>query len=290
MLCRYCNKECSSNGALAIHESCCKSNSHRSVYFCSFCNRELTNVGANVKIHEETCYANPNRIDFSRAGFYVEPKPGGWKCDSCDLVFRTRRELHSHYKEYNDHRIRKKCVAVKSVMRCCYCGKEWLTTNSGHTAHENYCFSNPNRVIHKSHPQIAESIAKISSTAKANKLSGGYRKGSGRGNKGIYKGYYCDSSWELAFVIYNIDHNIEFERNLKRFQYSFNGEVHEYIPDWIIDDYYVEIKGYWTEQWQAKLDQFPKNEKLRVIDKNGILPYIEYVEYVYGKDFTRLYE
>ena len=37
---------------------------------------------------------------------------------------------------------------------------------------------------------------------------GGYRKGSGRRKKGWYKGFWCDSSWELAWVIYQIEHDI----------------------------------------------------------------------------------
>ena len=31
-----------------------------------------------------------------------------------------------------------------------------------------------------------------------------------RSKKGFYKGFYCGSSYELAYVIYNIDHNIPF--------------------------------------------------------------------------------
>lgn len=35
-------------------------------------------------------------------------------------------------------------------------------------------------------------------------VGGGYRKGSGRGKKGRYKGYWCDSSWELALNLKEI--------------------------------------------------------------------------------------
>lgn len=72
--------------------------------------------------------------------------------------------------------------------------------------------------------------------------SGGYRKGSGRGKRGTYKGYYCDSSWELAFVIYNLEHEIEFTRNRKKFKYLFEGKEHYYMPDFVINGSFVEIK------------------------------------------------
>ena len=114
-----------------------------------------------------------------------------------------------------------------------------------------------------------------------------YHKGSGRGKKGTYKGYYCDSSWELAYVIYNLDHNIKFERNEEFFPYEFNGEQHNYKPDFIENGIYVEIKGYFTEQVKAKEKAFPF--PLKYLDTNGIKSYIDYVEKVYGKDYIRLY-
>ena len=57
---------------------------------------------------------------------------------------------------------------------------------------------------------------RISQSGRVNKLAGGYRRGSGRGKKGWYKGYWCDSSWELAWVIYSLEHGVEFTRNWKK--------------------------------------------------------------------------
>lgn len=127
---------------------------------------------------------------------------------------------------------------------------------------------------------------KISEKAKLN--NGGYRKGSGRGKKGYYKGIWCDSSWELAFVIYNLDHGINFTRNTLGFTYTFKDSIHRYYPDFKVGDTYFEIKGYLTEQYTEKLRQF--SEKLKVIDKHEIKPYLEYVTSRYGKNFIRLYE
>ena len=61
-------------------------------------------------------------------------------------------------------------------------------------------------------------------------VGGGYRKGSGRGKKGRYKGYWCDSSFK-------------FERNSESFKYNFQGKDHKYYPDFKIDDTFFEIKG-----------------------------------------------
>jgi hypothetical protein len=60
-----------------------------------------------------------------------------------------------------------------------------------------------------------------------------YSRGSGRGKKGWYRGYWCDSSYELAFVIYTLDHGLagKFERNWESFTYTFRGKVRRWIPD-----------------------------------------------------------
>lgn len=38
---------------------------------------------------------------------------------------------------------------------------------------------------------------------------------------GYYKGHYCGSTYELVYTIYNLDHNIQFERNKKGFPYVY---------------------------------------------------------------------
>lgn len=205
---------------------------------------------------------------------------------------------------------------------CKFCGKECKNANS-HRNHERLCPSNPERnyvshtIGHKAWnkgltKETSESVAKFSKTyserysgennywygrhhsdetiKKMKKTCGGYRQGSGRGKHGWYKGYYCDSSWELAFVIYNLDHNIKFERNNKVFTYNYNNEVHTYMPDWLIDNKYVEIKGFCDDQWKTKLSQFPEEETLIVLTKIEMQPYIDYVIEKYGKDYIKLYE
>lgn len=114
------------------------------------------------------------------------------------------------------------------------------------------------------------------------------RQGSGRGKRGRYKGYWCDSSWELAFVIYNLEHKIDFKRNTQGFEYEFNGKIRKYYPDFIIDDCYYEIKGHLNEQGLAKINSF--KHSIKVIDKKEISKYLSYAENKYGKDFVKLYE
>lgn len=61
-----------------------------------------------------------------------------------------------------------------------------------------------------------------------------------------------------------------------------------YLPDFIVDGEYVEIKGYDTNEWQAKLEHFP--HKLTVLYENDVKKYINYAQTTYSKDFTTFYE
>lgn len=46
---------------------------------------------------------------------------------------------------------------------------------------------------------------------------------------GWYKGHHCDSSWELAYLMYHLDNNISIERNNNKFfEYQFEGRVHKF--------------------------------------------------------------
>jgi hypothetical protein len=133
-----------------------------------------------------------------------------------------------------------------------------------------------------------EELRKKKISEKMKLVGGGYRKGSGRGKKGWYKGYWCDSSWELAWVIYQLEHGIEFSRNEEQFKYVYGNVVRHYIPDFKILDTYIEIKGYDNDQWQNKLSQFP--HKLQILYEDDMKPMLEYAYTKYGKHFIELYE
>ena len=134
-------------------------------------------------------------------------------------------------------------------------------------------------------------IASFKATQQKNKKSGGPRKGGGHGKHGWYKGYWCDSSWELAWVIYNLDHGIKFERCKEKFEYEFEGKKYNYYPDFKLENgTYVEIKGYSTSRWCAKSDQVSPKISLYVIDRQKIQMFIDYVKSKYGKDFIKLYQ
>ena len=124
--------------------------------------------------------------------------------------------------------------------------------------------------------------------------NGGYKKGSGRGKSGWYKGYWCDSTWELAWVIFNLDNGIIFKRFDNNFEYVYENKTYKYYPDFILDDNktIIEIKSYETEKDLCKYTGVDyRIFNLKILKKSDIEPLINYVKVKYQlKNISVLYE
>lgn len=106
-----------------------------------------------------------------------------------------------------------------------------------------------------------------------------------RSHWGTYRGIHCDSSWELAFLVYNLENGIDIKRNTKPFLYKYDGFEHHYYPDFVIGNTFYEIKGYMTEQAMFKIEQARNVSDIVLIQKDEIQPYLKYVIDKYGEDF-----
>lgn len=104
---------------------------------------------------------------------------------------------------------------------------------------------------------------------------------------GWYNGIHFDSSWELAFIIYHLEHNILLKRNYRGFPYIFNGKQHIYYPDFVINGIFYEVKNFKTNIVLAKLNQFPADLKLVVLYKEDMKVYLEYCINKYGPNFWK---
>lgn len=104
----------------------------------------------------------------------------------------------------------------------------------------------------------------------------------GRGKKGWYKGFYCSSTYELAFIIYCLDNNIPVKKYKGYYLYEYKNKTHRYYPDFIINDTIVEIKGFWTEQVEAKT-QSVKDKHIMVLYKKDMKDVFDYIKEKYDK-------
>lgn len=109
---------------------------------------------------------------------------------------------------------------------------------------------------------------------------------------GYYKGIYCGSSWELAFLIFNLDAGKKVERCQITIPYEYNGEQHNYFPDFIMDNVIYEIKGFENEDVKIKTQAtIHAGFEIVVLRKKEINPIIKDLKKRYGvKDITVLYD
>ena len=155
-----------------------------------------------------------------------------------------------------------------------------------------YC-GQPLQFEHKNQAYCSEQCRKYGQSASAyNKLHSVDTSKHWRGNFkwGRYKGFWCDSSWELAFVMYCLDNNINIVQNHDSFEYIYSNNIHRYTPDFIVNNVYIEIKGYYTSKDKEKLLQFPKHLNIVLITNKDVQKYIKYAKLTYGNNFFNLYD
>lgn len=258
---------------------------------CRYCGRVINGNNGQLLIHEKYCSANPNRLNAKKQYTFICEKCGKeYTLDLTDTEYKNKK-----YKKYcsracanarilsNDTKLKiSQSVSrlVKEnpnlfkqkpykVYKCKECGKEYTLNEQEHMGFKNrsYCSLECKTKYLASHV-------------------GGYRKGSGRGKSGWYKGIHCDSSWELAFVIYHLDNGMNIKRCKDYRKYIYEGKEHVYIPDFVTDLGIIEIKGYKTKQWEVKEQA---NPDIKVLYKEDIKFYLDYVIKKYGKDYIKLY-
>ena len=134
--------------------------------------------------------------------------------------------------------------------------------------------------------QCGHIIGTLTKHNKGSNLGGGYRlNGHRKSYKGYYKGIYCDSTYELAYLIYCLDHNINIKRCTEVFEYEYNGKKHKYHPDFVVEEELVEIKGYRTEVVDIKLESF--NKPIKILYYSDLINMFNYVAIAYGKKYNK---
>lgn len=287
-VCYFCNREFSSQPPLAAHIKRCPNNIFKNLsndikeytFVCEKCGKTFT------KMMSEYSY---ELLKFrGRLSKYCLRSCANSRLVTEEVKEKIRNGVKSFNKDYPYFNI----LIAKRIINTL---EEYKKLSDKDI--ENYLNSfNKNKICKycvKSFTYIkGESISSIycSSECKHKYLSehtGGYRKGAGHGKSGWYNGIYCDSSWELAFVIYHIDNGLNIKRCKERRKYTFNGKEHIYIPDFVTDNGIIEIKGYKTAQWLEKENQ---NPDIKVLYKDDIKFYIDYAVKHYGKNYIKLYD
>ncbi len=266
------------------------------MFYCKFCNREFQLKSSHTQHEKYYCKLNPNRQQANLTTHYVNHHKT--ECSKCGKMFdvaNIKRHESACGKPFLSRRV------THDGLECEFCKKICKNKNSL-AQHELRCPKNPNRKAYDSFigfmanetiEEKAKRFEDAHNTLKQRLASGEIKYNSQicyNYKYGTYKGYHCDSSWELAFVIYHLDHNIVIVKNDTPFLYMHNGISHTYYPDFIIDDVYYEIKGYFDDKTLSKIRDFPNDKQLIVLDYAKVKKYLDYCEATYGKDYIRLYD
>jgi hypothetical protein len=120
--------------------------------------------------------------------------------------------------------------------------------------------------------------------------SGGYRPRSGRSKSGYYKGIYCGSTYELCWVIYNLDYNIKFSR----FEGLLESQDLKYYPDFLLEDgkTIVEIKGFEKQESVNKKTKLAESfgYSVKVLRFDDLEFAFNYVKEKYTDKYHSLYD
>lgn len=159
------------------------------------------------------------------------------------------------------------------ICNCEYCGKEFKKSERNKSKFcSNECMK-------------ASRHKKLSNIAKKSNFGGYYENSIKKHHHGNYKGLHYDSSWELAYIIYCLDHNIEIKRCDEIRYYEINGIKKKYIPDFIVNNEIIEIKGYFNKISQIKAEQ---NPDIKILMKNDMKQYITYAQRTYGNNYWEI--
>ena len=252
------------------------------------CNNEHDGSYGNGKFCCKACAAHVRSLNSAKSakknGHKHAPKNflperaefGKWKCDQCGQIFETRAKLYEHKHEvHHIQSVWNKGLTAETDARV-KAGKDALNEGlkSGRIKP-----SFLGRTLTKQHKD------RIVATYEKNRIINKYR--------GFYKGIYFQYSFELAWLVWNLEHNIKVERCKESFEYydSQQKKIRRYYPDFVLEDgTIIEIKGRVTQNVLDKQDAMINvfHRKYKLLTKPLIQYCLDYCVEKYGKDFIQV--
>ena len=249
---------------------------------CEYCGQEVS--ASNYSKHLRRHQNHPET--FGKTIYHLDHDD--LFCKFCGKECKNKKSLVQH--EIRCHK-----NASRINVKPSYGMKGKTAWNKGLTKETDERVKQSSETYHKNHelglhnpsfnPMSVPEIRKKHKLSMKKAYSNYTRRTPGKFKYGYYKGVWCDSSWELAYLVYALEHGSNIIRNKEGFKYIWKGDYHTYFPDFYNPESntYIEIKGYKSDRDIAKISQF-KN-KLILIEKTDIAPILDYVEDKYGKNF-----
>lgn len=273
-ICKYCGKSFDSGRALGSHYLHCNKNPNITEMIEKRANTKRERFGKHLMI----LYCKNCGKEYQLYISDREYKTGKYKtCCSTECS----HQLSSKNRDL-DTINKKKSATLKEYYKdklkfytCSTCGKQY--TKSMHKSYE-YCSLKCSNIGKHN---------KLSDAAKKRGIGGFVENSINNCKQGRYKGIKCDSSWELAFILWNEMQGKSIQRYKGYLTYIFEDKLCKYYPDFIIDDKIYEIKGYYSSRAKAKHEQHPE---VILLGREEMIPIIEEVKEKYGNNFIELYD
>ena len=279
-VCKYCGKGFDTKQSLGGHANFCLMNPKNVNCICQYCGEKLDNSTKLVQ-HIRKCNKNPQNVSNIKLQQWIFEKH---TCEKCGKVM-TEKFHSGRFCSYSCANSHKHSEETKDKIRQSV-KKTNKKKETKETLAKNY-YKNPNKCIicgkildykHRYNKTCSKECLHIRLSQNANNriqtgsiTIGGVTSTSGNhGKQGNYKGIHCDSTYELAYVIYMLDHGYDIKRYIGSFDYLDNdGKLRKYYPDFIVNDTIVEIKGWWNNNVDIKA----ASNKIHILRVPAYSPY-----------------
>ena len=293
-ICRFCNKEFKSGQSLGAHIVHCSMNpnSHQE----EFQKRKKENFEKQNPLEEHVLKCPICGNEYTIQVRHKQFEQGKYKKTCSDKCAKQLTALNTNKESKNEkiaNSLKGKSTWIAGMRLV---DKKWVQVDDpnlvkNHSRICKYCGNIFSTLIRKRSKycsddcKIKDMHDKLSAVAKENNLGGYHPNSIKKHHHGTYKGIHCDSSWELAYLVWCLEHDISIKRCEEIRYYKLNKKTLKYFPDFIVDNQIIEIKGYFDEKSRIKSEQ---NPDIKVLFYDDLKEMIEYTINKYGNNFWEI--
>lgn len=260
-VCKICEKEFETGQSLGSH----KRLHSRKLINCEICHQKFG--FKSIEKHKIRCLEKErlSHKHCEKCGKDFKSYSSRFCSRSCanGHLVKDDQKIKTSFTIQKNNSLSKSFLSKRVDKLCKYCGK--ITKSIDNKPTKNLCTPH------------CEEFKKNKSAILSEKLkgkSGGYRERGGRGKGSLYKGVWLDSTWELSLVKRLDELGIPWERDTGKHRLHYfdeNGNKRNYFPDFYIPDknFYIEVKGFWTEKTKFKMNSvlsFNKDVNILILD------------------------
>lgn len=231
-------------------------------------------------LYQKNYYENPKKCIQCSSVISYEKRRNKFCSSSCSASFSNKNRVVKYSVEGLKSLLESALINFKKTKRNKGVFKEYINTC-------NYCSKIFSTTYKNKNNKNCSKKCKDSWHSLNN-----FRQNKTLGKCGYYKGIYCGSSWELAFLVYNLDLRKDIKRCDLKFRYKIGEKEHFYFPDFLMNEKIYEVKGRESEDVALKTKAvIDDGYEIEIVRKKEIMPIINLLKKKYNvKDIVELYD